>query len=126
MPEYRRSEFRVLRGLDLKVGRAWAIKENLRNLWSYRKRGWAERFFKAWYFWATHSRLAPVIKAANTIKSHLHNILTYVQHRVTNALGEGINGKIEKIKRMACGYRNREHYRTAIYFHCGGLDLYPI
>jgi transposase len=26
---------------------------------------------------------------------------------------------------MASGYRNREHYKTAIYFHCGGLDLYP-
>jgi hypothetical protein len=21
--------------------------------------------------------------------------------------------------------RNRQHYKTAIYFHCGGLDLYP-
>lgn len=125
MPFYRRSEFQGLRKLDLKVGRAWAIKENLRNLWSYRKRGWAERFFKEWYFWATHCRLEPVISAANTIKSHLHNILTYVTHRVTNALGEGLNGRIEKIKRMACGYRNREHYKTAIYFHCGGLDLYP-
>lgn len=26
---------------------------------------------------------------------------------------------------MACGFRNREHFRTAIYFHCGGLELYP-
>jgi transposase len=27
---------------------------------------------------------------------------------------------------MACGFRNREHYKTAIYFHCGGLNLYPV
>ena len=26
---------------------------------------------------------------------------------------------------MACGFRNREHYKLAIYFRCGGLDLYP-
>ncbi len=26
---------------------------------------------------------------------------------------------------MAYGFRNREHFKTAIYFHCGGLDLYP-
>ena len=26
---------------------------------------------------------------------------------------------------MACGFRNREHYKAAIYFHCGGLALYP-
>ena len=26
---------------------------------------------------------------------------------------------------MARGFRNRKRYRNAIYFHCGGLDLYP-
>ena len=35
------------------------------------------------------------------------------------------NSKIMAIKRRACGYRNREHFKTAIYFFCGGLDLYP-
>lgn len=125
MPEHRRGEFQLLKKLDLKVGRAWSIKENLRNLWSYYRMGWAERFLKRWYFWATHSRLDPAISAAKTINRHMHNILTYVKQRITNALGEGINSKIEKIKRMACGYRNREHYKTAIYFHCGGLELYP-
>jgi len=29
------------------------------------------------------------------------------------------------IKRKACGYRNKENFKTAIYFFCGGLDLYP-
>jgi len=82
------------------------------------------RYFKRWYFWATHSRLAPVIKAANTLKTHLDNIVTYARHRITNALGESINSKIEKVKRLACGFRNRSHYRTAIYFHCGGLSLF--
>ncbi len=45
---------------------------------------------------------------------------------ITNALGESLNSKIEKVKRMACGFRNREHYKTAIYFHRGGLDLFPV
>jgi len=26
---------------------------------------------------------------------------------------------------MACGFRNRDRFRRAIYFHLGGLDLYP-
>jgi transposase len=29
------------------------------------------------------------------------------------------------IKRRACGYRNPAHFKTAAYFFCGGLDLYP-
>ena len=27
---------------------------------------------------------------------------------------------------MAYGFRNLEHFKTAIYFHCGGLQLYPV
>ena len=56
---------------------------------------------------------------------HLENIVTYARHRITNALGESLNSKIEKVKRLACGFRNRINYKIAIYFHCGGLDLMP-
>jgi transposase len=41
------------------------------------------------------------------------------------AMSEGLNSQIQKVKRMACGFRSIEHFKTAIYFHCGGLDLYP-
>ena len=125
IPQWRRGEFDELRAKDLRVCRAWAIKENLRHLWNYRYEVPMRKYFKRWYFWAMHSRLEPIKKAAKTVKAHIDNIVTYARHRITNALGEAINGKIEKVKRMACGFRNRAHYRTAIYFHCGGLDLFP-
>lgn len=125
VPRERLCEFESLRRLDLKVARAHAMKETLRRLWSYRAWGWAKRFFARWYFWATHSRLSPIIEAARMLKRHLAGVLSYIRHRVTNALAEGINSKIETVKKMACGFRNREHFRTAILFHCGGLDLYP-
>lgn len=125
IPLWRQEEFAALKAKDLKVCRAWAIKENLRNLWNYCYAANMRGYFKRWYFWASHSRLEPIKKAAKTLKFHLDNIVTYARHRITNALAEGINTKIEKIKRMACGFRNRAHYRTAIYFHCGGLDLFP-
>jgi transposase len=125
IPLWRREEFGVLRSQDLQVGRAWGIKENLRHLWAYRYEAPMRRYFKRWYFWATHSRLEPIKKVARMVKAYIDNIVTYARHHITNALAEGINAKIEKIKRMACGFRNRSHYRTAIYFHCGGLDLFP-
>ena len=52
-------------------------------------------------------------------------VLTYYQHPVTNAMSEGLTSQMQKIKSMTCGFRNTEHFKTAIYFHCGGLDLYP-
>ena len=125
IPEDRLDEFAVLRRKELKVARAWALKESLRQLWHYHYPARAETFWKRWYFWATHCRLEPVRKVAQMLKRHLRNILSYFRHRITNAVSEGLNGKIQTIKKMAYGFRNPEHFKIAIYFHCGGLDLYP-
>jgi transposase len=56
---------------------------------------------------------------------HLDGILRFVKHPITNGLAEGLNSKITSIKRKAGGFRNAQNFRTAIFFHCGGLDLYP-
>jgi transposase len=125
LPNQHRQRFRHLRSANLKTGRAWAIKECLRDLWEFTRLGWAKKHWRQWYHWATHSQLTPVVKAAKTIQRHLGNILTYFRHRITNAASEGINSKIQTLKKRAYGYRNRDHFKTAIYFHCGGLQLYP-
>jgi transposase len=125
MKEPSKERFDELRTMELKTGRAWAIKESLRQLWSYRTTGWATRFWQRWYFWATHSRLAPIVAAAKLIARHLPNVLTYFKHRITNAVAEGLNSKIATVQKRACGYRNPDHFKIAVYFHCGGLNLYP-
>jgi transposase len=126
LPERHQERFAALKATSLKTGRAWAIKESLRALWHYRRLGWARRFYKRWYFWATHSRLQPVIDVARMINRHQQGVLNYfTAARITNAAAEGLNSKIQTIKKMAYGYRNREHFKTAIFFHCGGLQLYP-
>jgi transposase len=98
-PEEHKARFAGLKRLHLQTGRAWAIKESLRDLWNYQRKGWAVRHWKAWYFWATHSGLQPVAKAARTIKDHLPNVLTYFDHRITNAMSEGLNSKIQTVKK---------------------------
>jgi transposase len=125
LPPGHRQTFAALFRLDLKVARAWALKESLRVLWSYFREGWARRFFARWFWRATHSRLEPMRDLAHRLRNHLPNILTYCRLGLTNAVAEGLNSKIMTIKRRACGFANPEHFRTAIYFYCGGLDLYP-
>lgn len=125
LPAKHAARFTSLQALNLKVGRAWAIKEGLRTLWTYKRVPAATRFFKRWFHWARCSRLEPVRKAAATLKRHVDGILRYCQHPITNGVTEGVNGKIMAIKRKACGFRNPQNFQTAIYFHCGGLDLYP-
>lgn len=125
LPERQRERFQELKTINLKTGRAWAIKESLRDLWTYARRAYADRFWKRWHFWATHSRLKPIIEAANFVKRHIDHVLNFFQYGVTNAVSEGINSKIQTIKKMAYGFRNLENFKAAIYFHCGGLQLYP-
>jgi transposase len=103
LPEKMVERFAFLRESNLKTGRAWAIKESLRELWNYRRRGWAELYWRRWYFWATHCRLKPVRKVAAMIRNHLENVLTYFDHRITNAVSEGLNSKIQTVKKTPTG-----------------------
>ncbi|MHB1073743.1 MAG: ISL3 family transposase, partial [Gemmatimonadaceae bacterium] len=117
--------FKAWRDSTLQSARAWAMKESLRRLWDSTDVGAARPFFTWWYGWAMRSRLEPMKRVARMIQSHLEHILTYLTHRVTNAVTEGLNATIQWVKYSARGYRNRESFKMAIYFHCGGLDLEP-
>jgi len=63
---------------------------------------------------------------AKNIQHKPHNVLTYFTHRITNAVAEGLNSKIQTIKKAAYGFRSFENFKAAIFFHCGGLRLYPV
>ena len=118
-------QFKELKQSDLKVSRAWAIKELFREFWDYRYAGWAKRHFDKWYAWAIRCRLEPIKEKARMIKEHLPNILTYFKHRISNAVAEGLNSKIQTVKANARGYRSFDGFRNSILFYCGGLDMKP-
>ena len=117
--------FSDLKDLELKTSRAWAIKEHFRWFWDYTYTKNAEKFFRKWYGWATHSRLKPIIDVAKTFNNHLENLLTYFRHPITNAKSEGFNSRIQSIKSNARGFRSFDNYRTRILFYCGKLELLP-
>ena len=125
LPEKHRTRFEELQALNLKTGRAYALKEALAELWDYQSRAWAEKYRGRWHLWATHSRLKPMIEVARMIKEHLNGVMNYFTHRITNAVAEGLNSKVATIQKMAYGFRNKEHFKIAVLFRCGGLQLYP-
>jgi transposase len=120
-----RREFAALRDSELKTARAWAMKETAMSLYNYTYEGPARKHFQWWYKWAVRSRLAPMKEVAGMLKRRFDNIITYLKHRITNAASESINSKIQWVKYTARGFRNKQNFINAIYFHCGGLDLAP-
>ena len=117
--------FEELRRSTLKTARAWSLKECAMMLWHYSSRTWARKQWSKWITAALRSRLEPMRHAAATIRRHLDGIFNAVVLKKTNAIAESVNSKIQRLKYRACGYRNRESFRTAIMFYCGKLDLYP-
>lgn len=118
-----RKEFLKLSRSNLKTARAWRIKEAAGLLWDYVYEAVAEKRWKELLGWMYRSKLEPIIKVAKTIKSYLWGILNAIRLKTTNAELESMNSGIQRIKRMACGFRNRERFKMAILFHFGGLDL---
>ena len=90
--------------LNLKTARAWHIKLNFQEFFQQKPED-AEAFLKRWYFWATHSRLEPIKRAAATIRRHWDGILRWFTSRLTNGILEGLNSLIQAAKSRARGYR---------------------
>lgn len=125
LTEKQQSRFAEVFTQQLLTGKAWAYKEMLRDLWNQETAQDATAYFKDWYRSVIHTKLTPMKKVARTIRDRLKNVVSYCTHGITNAVAEGINSKIQAVKRRVGGYRNKENYKTAIFFYCGGLDLHP-
>ncbi|HEY0980857.1 ISL3 family transposase [Schlesneria sp.] len=125
LSEKQRSRFDEAFTLQLKTGKAWAFKEMLRDLWTQDSAASATTFFNAWYQRVIRTRLEPMKTVARAIKERLANVVSYCTHRVTNGVAEGMNSKIMSIKRRVGGFRNRQNFKTAIFFYYSGLKLDP-
>lgn len=121
--ENSRREFLKLARMNLKTARAWRIKETASLLWNFTYMGVADRRWKELLGWMFRSRLEPIINVARTIKSYYWGIQNAIRLKANNAKLEAVNSGIQRVKKMACGFRNRERFRMAILFHFGGLDF---
>jgi transposase len=117
MDSERKRGFAELRQSELKTARAWALKETAMDLYNYVYEKPARKHFHWWYNWAVRSRLQPVKEVASMLKRRFENIITYLRHRITNAASESLNAKIQWAKYTARGFRNKQNFIHAIYFH---------
>lgn len=107
----------------LKTARAYQIRLAFQDLYAEDSPESAAAYLKKWYFWATHSRLPPMIDAARTVKRHLDGILRWFDSKIANGLIEGINSLIQAAKAKARGYRSSRNLKAIVYLIAGKLDL---
>lgn len=125
LPDKWEERLKALKDSQMKTARAWRLKETLRAMYQCANIAQAQTLFTQWYRDAMRSNLAPVKKVALMLKKHLPQVLSYFIHRVTNAYSEGMNSIIQALIKRANGYRSRQRLKRDLFFHLGGLDLYP-
>lgn len=108
--------------MNLKSIRALNIREAFQAIYKAASEEDFKNLLKQWYFWATHSKLKPIIKAAKTIKAHWEGIIAWKRSSITNGILEGLNSIVQAAKRKARGYKF-EHFKTIAYMLTGGLDF---
>lgn len=109
--------------MNLETSKAYNFKLSLQDFWTFNDKHLAEDYLNKWYFWATHSKIEPVINAAKTIKSHWTGIINYIDYRITNGILEGLNGIIQSVKRSARGFKTTTNLIIIIYLRLGKLQF---
>jgi len=99
-----------------RLNTAYLLKESFGQLWSYKREGWAKKFFENWRASLKWQRLKPFEKFAEMIERHWDGIAAYCKPENKVALGfvEGLNNKIRVVQRRAYGLRDEEYLRLKV------------
>lgn len=111
--------------LNLRIHKAYLLKEMFRDLWSYQSKGWAKKYLKKWFWWATHSRIKPLRDFAWMLRRHEEGILNYFKLRIDNGAVEAMNNVAKSISHRAHGFRSEDWFST-ILLHCMGDMPMPV
>lgn len=121
-----RTQLRRLTSLsrqNLQTVRAYNIRLAFQDFFTQPDRSAGESWLKSWYFWATHSRLQPIVEAAKTVKSHWTGVLNWFHSHITTGILEGFNSLLQAAKARARGYRSDENLIAMAYLIAGKLNF---
>jgi transposase len=100
-----RQTLRELFALNHRLAKAYLLKEQLTQLWTYTYEGWARRFLTTWLRALRWQRLPAFYTLARLVLRHLDGILAYCHETVPFGKVEAINGNIRAMVRRGRGYR---------------------
>ena len=112
-----------LKDMNLMTAKAYNFKLSLKDFWTFNDALLAEDYLKKWYYWATHSKIDPIIDAAKTIKAHWSGIVNYAETKITNGVLEGLNSIVQSAKSSARGFRTTRNLILIIYLRLGKLQF---
>lgn len=105
-----------------RIGRAWTLKEQLRDFYRLdHPPGAARQLLKAWITAAKRSRIPAFVALGKRLHEHFEAVIAAVELGLSNALIEGINAKIRLINARGYGHHSAQTLTSMIYLCLGGL-----
>jgi transposase len=103
--------------------RAWALKEELRDLYRLPPGRRADAHLDAWLARACRCRIPAMVAQSKTIRTHRQQILAAVDLGLSNSKLEGLNSKIRLINHRGYGHHSAAAIIAMIYLCCSGLTV---
>jgi transposase len=118
-----RQKLQALLASKLQTARAWELKETFAHFWKYRSVLWAGAFLDYWTYRALRSRLEPMKRVAQMLRTHEELLLNWFRAKgeISSGAVEGLNNKIRVITRRSYGFRTYEAMELALYHTLGRL-----
>jgi len=104
-----RQTLRELFALNRRLAKAYLLRDQLTQLWTYTYEGWAQRFLTTWLRALRWQRLPAFHTLARLVLRHLDWILAYCHEAVPFGEVEAINGNIRAMVRRGREYRDHEY-----------------
>jgi transposase len=124
LTECQKKQLETLRFENLRTAKVYQMKLTFQDIYrSIYEPEAAEMAIKKWLSWAVRSRLDPIKAFAKTVKAHFVGILRYFTSRLTSGAMEGINSRIQEVKRRARGFRNIDNFIAMIYLEASRLHF---
>ncbi len=120
------AKFKAIKNANYEVAKAWQIRENFKDIFQKEtEKTNAFILFNQWILLSVKQNIKEMTKVVKTFNNHMSGVINVLIYNFNNAMAERLNGKIQKLKTVAKGYRTFKNFRSAILFFNGGLNLYP-
>jgi len=111
-----------LLGFNLRIVRAYLMKEEFERFWQYKSPYWAGRFLHDWCVRAMRSRIEPMKKFVGTMRNHRELLLNWFKSRgLSSGIVEGFNNKVKFTVRKGYGYASNQSLQITLYHALGKL-----
>lgn len=114
LKEERRDELFELLELNQELAAAYILKDQFELFWSCGNAGGAARFLDRWLREALNTEIPPLVKVAKMLQRHRRGLIAYHTHRMTNGPLEGLNTKINVLRRSRYGFRDLKYFGLKI------------